>query len=153
MLGPKELEQGIVVFDDLTREFLALPDAVSALQELEENTDRAVAARRGSERLAIRTGVTIRHGNASQRSSMQVEGITADLSNGGCLVLISRPLYAGDLFWLTFDDDHVRIGSLLARCRRCRFVQEDTFEVGFSFLVPVDVRGGLTAPSASTKNR
>ena len=137
------------MFDDLTKEMLSLPDALEALRELEQNTDQATATRRSSERISIRTEIVIRHGNASQRSEMAVAGITADLSNGGCLVLISRPLYPGDLFWITFDDDVVRIGSLMARCRRCRYVQEETFEVGFSFLAPVDVRASLVETTSS----
>lgn len=134
------------MFDDLTRDLLSLPDALEALSELEQNTDQAIAARRSSERLSIRTKVLVQHGNASQRSEMAASGVTADLSNGGCLVLISQPLYAGDLFWLTFDDAVVRVGSLLARCRRCRYVQEETFEVGFSFLAPIEVREAIVEP-------
>lgn len=124
-------------------------DALQAIAELEHNTNDAILAQRASERLEIRTNVLVRPGNASQRHQFGVECVTADISNGGCMVLATRPLLPGDLFWLAFDDKQIRIGSLFARCLRCRFVREEVYEAGFRFLNDIDLSSVLRNSHAS----
>ena len=125
-------------------ELFELTDALSALGELEKNTDRAILAQRASERLDIKCKVVVQAANASDRSRLTIEGITADVSNGGCQVMISRPIFVGDYFVVSFPDGMLRIGSTLARCLRCRMVQEDAFEVGFRFEHDVDLQSALS---------
>jgi hypothetical protein len=120
-------------------ELFGASDALQAIAELEHNTNDSILAQRASERLEIRTKVLVRPANASQRHQFVVECVTADMSNGGCMVLATRPLLPGDLFWLSFDDTQIRIGSLFERCLRCRFVREEAYEVGFRFLNDIDL--------------
>lgn len=127
------------MFDHLDDELFVMTDAMEALAELERGTDRTLVAQRSSKRIEIRTGIRVQPADASQRHRVTIEGLTADISNGGCMVLIPRALLPGDLFWITFDSKHVRIGSLFARCLRCRLVQEDVFETGFRFLQDIDL--------------
>jgi hypothetical protein len=127
-------------------EFFELTDALSALGELEKNTDRAIVAQRASERLDIKCKIVIRAANASERQRVTIEGMTADISNGGCQVMVGRPIFVGDYFLLEFPDETLRIGSTLARCLRCRLIQEDAFEVGFRFEHDIDMQ---TATSES----
>ena len=117
--------------------------ALAALGELERNTDQAILAQRSSERLEIQCRVWVRPGNLSERNRFTIEGMTGDLSNGGCQVLLPQPIYPGDIFWLEFDEKLVRIGPSLARCLRCRLIREDAMEVGFRFFQDVDLSNAL----------
>ena len=120
-------------------------DAIEALRELSGNQDQAVVAARASERVDIQTGVVVRPANASERDRYAHDTVTADISDGGCMLLSPQPLMTGDLFWLEFSEKHVRIGSLFARCMRCRVVSEGAFEVGFKFMNPIDLRSALVS--------
>ena len=85
----------------------------------------------------------VRPGNASERFRFSIEGLTGDISNGGCQVLLARPILPGDIYWLSFTGTDVTIGSLLVRCTRCRMVQEDAFESGFRFFHDIDLGNAL----------
>ncbi|OHB75421.1 MAG: hypothetical protein A2W31_14590 [Planctomycetes bacterium RBG_16_64_10] len=135
------------MFDDQgDGNIFGVTDALEALSELAENTSEAIIRQRASQRIQIQTRVTIRAGNSSQRHEFVIEGLTGDISNGGCQVLLNRPLLAGDVYWLTFSDEHVSIGALFARCMRCRVVRDDTFEAGFRFFHEVDLASALRQP-------
>ena len=116
---------------------------LDALLALEQNTSDSVARMRAHERFTLRVKVLIRRADASERHGQVVEAVTADISNGGSMMLSPRPLSVGDFFLLSFDPEQLELGSLFARCLRCRFVSEDAFEVGFRFLDPVDVSGAI----------
>ena len=132
------------MFDEIQGDdVFGMSGALEALAELECNTSDAILAQRSSERIEIQTKVLVQPGNVSERHRYTIEGVTADISNGGCMVLLPRPIMVGDLFWITFDDQHVHIGSLFSRCLRCRFVREDAFETGFRFLQDVDVAAAI----------
>ncbi len=115
-------------------------DALDTLLEMKANIPAAVIQQRTSTRIEIRTGVTVRPGNSSLRDSALYEGVTGDISRGGCQILFSRPLAVGDVFWLNFDGFAVVNESVMARCVRCRFLREDAFETGFRFFEPIELR-------------
>ena len=131
------------MFDELNDDVLGFSNALEALNELERNTEQAIIAQRVSERLDVRVKVVIRPANSSERHRRSIEGLTADVSDGGCKLLTSTPVMAGDVFWLAFDEDRTRIGAVFGRCMRCRLVQEDAFELGFKFLNPIDLKSML----------
>ncbi len=131
------------MFNDLEDDLFRVSDALEAFNELERNTNKAILAQRTSERLDIRTKVIIRPANPSERTAGGVEVVTVDISNGGCMALSSKALLPGDYYWMCFEEDAVRIGSLLGRCLRCRFVQEDAFEIGFRFMQDVPLKSLL----------
>jgi hypothetical protein len=138
--------------DDLrTDDWFGVTDALDALAALESNTNAAILAQRASQRLEIQTKLLVRPGNASQRHEFGIPGVTADISSGGCMVLLPRPIMTGDIFWLSFDDSVLRLGSLLARCLRCRLVREDAFEVGFRFLNDVDLHAAIVNDRVATR--
>lgn len=126
-------------------EFFELTDALSALGELEKNTDREILAQRASERLDIRCKIIIRPANVSERQRVTIEGMTADMSNGGCQVMVSQPVFVGDYFLLDFPDGTLQVGSTLSRCLRCRMIQEDAFEVGFRFEHDIDLQSAIAS--------
>lgn len=117
--------------------------ALDALVALEQSTQSNVTKLRAHERINIHCKVLVQTGNSSERHVPGVEIVTADVSNGGSMALSPRPLAVGDIYWLTFDNSQLMIGSLLARCLRCRLVREDAFEVGFRFLTQIDVASAV----------
>lgn len=125
------------------QDVFSMSGAIESLCELESNNRQAIVQQRACERLDINAKVTIRPGNGSQRQSLMIEGLTGDVSDGGCRVLLPRPVMPGDVFWLSFDDAHVKIGSLFARCVRCRLVQEEAYEAGFRFFNDIDLRNAI----------
>lgn len=121
-----------------------LSDALDSLRELEQNVSESLIRRRASERVQITTPITVRPGNASERHLLSIEGMTGDLSNGGCLVLLPQPILPGDVYWLDFvRGDLKALGAAFARCIRCRFISEGKFEVGFRFFNNIDLTCAL----------
>ena len=124
-------------------EMAALRGALEALADLERNTRQSVARQRAHERLELRAAVSVRPGNSSERHRLVVEGMTSDVSAGGCLLLLSRPLPPGDIYWLSFDESQLALAPRLARCVRCRMVDETTFETSLAFFQEVDLAAAL----------
>jgi len=122
------------VFNELEEDLFKLSDSLEAFNDLERCTDRSIMAQRSSERIEIRVKAIVRPANLSSRHQFSVESVTADISSGGCMVLASRAVLPGDLYHLTFYEDLRNVNPLLARCMRCRMIQDDAFEVGFRFL-------------------
>lgn len=137
------------MFDHDADDLFDSSEALDAIAELERNTSSAILSQRSSERLEIKTKVLVRPANASQRHEFNLECVTADISNGGCMVLAGRPVIPGDLYWLTFDDAQIKVGSLYARCLRCRYVREEIYEAGFRFLNDISLRDALDCPTES----
>ncbi|MCA9166520.1 MAG: PilZ domain-containing protein [Planctomycetales bacterium] len=134
------------MFDDPPVEDLfSASGALDAIAELEKNTNAAILAQRASERLEVRTKVWVKPANASQRHQFSIEGVTADISTGGCMMLLPRPIFPGDIFWLSFMEAELGLGSIFARCLRCRFVREEIYEAGFRFLSNVNLTSAVQA--------
>ena len=120
-------------------------NALESLRELEASVDESVLQRRSSERARITAKVIVLPGNSSQRNQPGLDGVTGDVSLGGCLVVLAMPILSGDIFWLDFTQGKLAgLGGVLARCTRCRFISEGTFEVGFRFFNNVDVEYALS---------
>lgn len=109
------------------------------LGELQQSTPEAIKGARAHTRLTIRTKVIVQPANMSQRLSMKVQGVSGDISAGGCQLLLPLPIQVADIFWLTFDREVVDIPPVYGRCMRCRVIREDAFEAGFAFFKPVDL--------------
>jgi hypothetical protein len=129
--------------DDSDLDFFGQNELISALAELEQSSEENVTRLRAHERLQLRVAVSVQPGNSSERLRAGIECVTADISDGGCMVISPRPLLPGDVFWLTFDAKRLAIGSLFARCMRCRMISEDAFEIGFRFFVSTKIVDAL----------
>lgn len=132
---------------DANDDFFELTDSLKALAELQSNTDSAVLAQRASERLEIRIRIEVRSANVSARRDFAVEGVTADISNGGCQVILGFPLMVGDYFSISFKEHPLELDNILCRCLRCRLIQDDAFEVGFRFEHNLDLQSHLSSNS------
>lgn len=112
-------------------------EAFAVLQELSRNTPDEIRRQRAHFRLAIKVGVVLQPGNASELMSMKVKGVTGDLSQGGCSALFPIAARVGDVYRLSFDRAALDLPLTFARCVRCRLVREDAFEAGFAFFIPI----------------
>lgn len=114
-------------------------DAVEALLSLDKASDSVFQTQRAHARVESNAKVTIKAANASQREDISFSAICNDISAGGCRILSNRALMVGDLFYLVFDRTLLDVPPVFARCLRCRFLREETFEMGFAFLSPIEL--------------
>lgn len=136
-------------------EALGDAQAFDLLSELERNTPEEVRRRRTHFRLQIKVKVTLLPGNASERLDFCVQGVSGDISEGGCRALFSLPARVGDVYRLEFDAD-LQLPVTYARCVRCLLLRDDAFEAGFAFFAPISlpevlpehIEGSLTACEA-----
>ena len=111
---------------------LEVQDA-ALLTELQRRTPDALRRERAHTRITVRAKVLVQPGNMSQRLDMKLQGVSGDVSAGGCQLLVPLPVGVGDIFWLAFDRTTLDIAPIYARCLRCREVRADAFEAGFAF--------------------
>lgn len=112
-------------------------DAFEMLQELGRNTSEEIRRQRAHFRRAVKVGVVLQAGNASEILAFKVKGVTGDLSEGGCSALFPIPPRVGDIYRLLFDKASLDLPLTFARCVRCRLIREDAFEAGFAFFKPI----------------
>lgn len=122
---------------DRERRAMDSDEAFDLLQDLEKNRTEEIRHQRAHFRLAIKSRVVVKPGNASDMLKFKVQGVTGDISQGGCSVLLPIPIHVGDVFRLNFDRSELDIPMTFARCLRCRLVREDAFEAGFAFFNPI----------------
>lgn len=125
-------------------------DAFEMLGELERNTSDAIRRQRQHFRLDIKARVVVQPGNASDLLKFKMQGTTGDLSHGGCRALFPMPVRVGDIYRLSFDESALSIPLTFARCVRCLLLQEDAYEAGFSFFVPITLPEQLEQRVAQT---
>lgn len=112
-------------------------EAFGLLRDLERNTPAEIRRQRAHFRLAVKAGVILQPGNTGELMKLKVQGVTGDVSEGGCSGLFPIPIRVGDVFRLQFDRKVLDLPLTFARCVRCRLVREDAFEAGFSFFSPI----------------
>jgi PilZ domain len=128
---------------DLSQDQLRQDLDPELLQSLERQQGEEVSKARMHTRVEAKFKVIVRPGNASDSLRFKLQGITADLSRGGCRLILPLPVGVGDVFRIEFESGEQRIPMVFARCLRCRLVREDAFEAGFSFFTPIDLPTGL----------
>ncbi len=88
---------------------------------------------RQEERVAVRATVILQPGNSSEARSLKAQGVTTEVSRGGCVAIFPVPIRVGDIYRLEFDQKQVDLPKLFARCLKCRWIHDEAFEGGFSF--------------------
>lgn len=111
-------------------------EAFRMLEELERSTPEQIRQQRAHFRVAVKAKVTLLPGNSSALLDSRIQGVTGDLSEGGCRVLSPVPLRVGDVYRLEFDRRTLNLPVTFARCVRCSLLRDDAFEAGFAFFVP-----------------
>ena len=111
--------------------------AFDILQDLERQTDDRCRVNRSHERLALKAKVIVQPGNTSDLLKLKVQGVTGDISEGGCRAMLPLPITVGDIYRLQFDCPEYEFPLVFARCVRCRLIREEAFEIGLKFLTPL----------------
>lgn len=104
------------------------------IEELETQTADQIRHKRSSRRVNLQAKCMLRNINASDATPIELTGITCDVSDGGCRVVLPRPVMVGDCFRLEFPDPSLGWPTMYARCVRARLINEAAFELAFSFL-------------------
>ncbi|MFQ5489431.1 MAG: PilZ domain-containing protein [Phycisphaerae bacterium] len=127
------------MFDELAgdAEQFSKEVAFDLMQELEQNTPDELRSQRAHFRMAIKAGVTLQAGNASDMLKFKVQGVTGDVSEGGLGALFPLPPRVGDVYRLEFDQAQLPLPMTFARCVRCVLVREGAYEGGFRFFAPI----------------
>ena len=115
------------------------------LAELEGQTSDEIRKRRVHERIVIKATVILRPGNSSAQLDLKMQGVTGDVSKGGCSAMYPLPVQVGDIYRLEFDASQLDVPIVFARCLRCRMVREDAFEANFKFFSPITLPADSTA--------
>ena len=119
-------------------------NAFEMLHELELNRTEDIRRQRAHFRLAVKVGVTLSPGNASDLLKFKMKGTTGDVSEGGCCILFPMPVRVGDVYRIEFDRQQINLPLTFARCLRCRMLKEDAYEVGFSFFSAISLPESAT---------
>jgi hypothetical protein len=101
------------------------------------------------DRAPVRLKVILRNGNSSQLAGLEVQGITGNISGGGCLAIFPVPIGVGDVYRLEFEKGSLDIPLVFSRCLRCRLIHESAFEAGFTFFSPVQIGNSREVKSSS----
>ena len=96
--------------------------------------------RTASRTLPLNVQLIIRPSNSSQRRETSIRGYCKNLSQSGCGVVTDCAPRVGDLYRFEMPSDTTHpVHGAHARCVRCHLLDEEAFEVGFSFLTPVEL--------------
>lgn len=117
--------------------------AFELLSELERNTPEEVRQQRSHFRISLKAKVILEPGSSSEMLKLRLQGVTGDISEGGCCALFPMPVHVGDVYRLTFDRSVFDQPLMFVRCVRCRLLREDAFEAGFQFFAPIQLPANL----------
>ncbi len=109
------------------------------LHDLERQADDALRAKRNHGRIMVAVKVILRPGNSSELTNIKWQGITGDISEGGCRSMFPLPPQVGDIYRLEFEHKNVTLPMVFARCMRCQLIREDGYEAGFKFFNSIDL--------------
>lgn len=120
-------------------------EAFNMLQELETNTPEEIRRQRAHFRISVRAKVILQPANSSDLAKLKLQGVTGDLSSGGCRILFPLPPRVGDVYRLQFDQRDLPLPLTFARCMRCVLLKEDAYECGFKFFSPISLPENINA--------
>ena len=66
-------------------------DSFDLLQDIERQTSEKIRKMRVHERLCIKMKVLLQSGNSSELLDYKVQGVTGDISSGGCQAMFPEP--------------------------------------------------------------
>jgi len=112
--------------------------AHEVLRELESQCSAKYEKHRSHQRVTLKMKVILQPGNSSELMSLKLQGVTGEISDGGCRAMFPLPLGVGDVYRLRFDPEQMDLPVTFARCLRCRLVDEDAYDVGFRFFKEIN---------------
>ena len=109
------------------------------LQEIESQTSDNIQNQRIHKRLSVKLKVVLLPGNISDYHGDKIQGVSGDISNGGCCVMFPVPVMVGDIYRLEFEKCQYDLPLIYARCVRCRLIRDNSFETGFTFFTKIQI--------------
>lgn len=117
-----------------------LSPAVDSLRTRAAAGQSPTNTRVASRTFPVNVQLLIRPSNSSQRRETPLRAYCKNLSQSGCGVVTDCAPKVGDMYRFEMPSDTTHpIHGAHARCVRCHLLDEEAFEVGFSFLSPVDL--------------
>ena len=127
-------------------------EMVEALSSIQSNNADAIATQRKHRRFDIRLKVVVFPANTIDRAELKWMGECHDISRGGCRVLVQRPMELGSVYWIQFEPhSKVTLDPVFARCVRGHLLRENAFELGMSFLTPIELPESESTDGANSK--
>ncbi len=120
---------------------LSAEESFKVLEELELNQPKAVMEVRCVDEVEVKAKVWVEPGNASDRDGTKLVGVSSRIGQLSLTTVFPQPLRVGDVYRVTFDRDSLDLDPTYAVCRKCRFVNDDTFESMLMFFAPVRING------------
>lgn len=114
-------------------------EAFKLLEELQLNQPSTVIESKESGEAGVTIGLTIETGNASQKTTTALEGVSSKLSKLQVVLLANEPLLVGDVYRVEFDASMLNAGKVYALCRRCQMLNDEQFQISLRFLTPLDL--------------
>ncbi len=112
-------------------------DAFELMHDIERQVPEEIRRRRLSHRISVKARIVLQPGNASDLSSLKVEGVLGDISSNGCRIMTSVPLRVGDIYRVRFHGPLAELPLTFLRCIRCHLIREDAYENGFQAFHPI----------------
>ena len=128
-----------MVFD--SNKDLSTEESFKVLEELELNQPKDVMEVRCVDEVEVKSTIWVEPGNASDRDGHKLVGMSSRIGKMNVTTVFSRPLRVGDVYRITFDKEALDLEPCYGLCRRCRFVNADTFESMLTFFAPVRMKG------------
>ena len=114
-------------------------DSLKVLEELELNQPKSVMEVRCVDEVEVKAKVWVEPGNASDRDGQKLVGMSSRIGQLSLTTVFPQPLRVGDVYRVTFDRDSLDLDPTYGVCRRCRYVNDDTFESMLVFFAPVRI--------------
>ncbi|MCF7958285.1 MAG: PilZ domain-containing protein [Phycisphaerae bacterium] len=124
----------------------------NVLQDIERQTDNNIKQKRSSERISVRAKIILQPANSSEFMSIKIQGVSGDISSGGCSAMFPIPVKVGDIYRMQFDKSELDISMIFGRCMRCKLVSEDAFESGFAFFSPIKLPDEISSEAECNKS-
>jgi len=109
------------------------------LEELESQKQSHTERMRIHERVSIRSKVVLQPANTVEALRTRVQGLTCDLSTGGCRAVFPVGIMVGDVFRLQIELESQELPIVFARCLRCRMINDTAFEAAFTFFSRIEI--------------
>jgi hypothetical protein len=120
---------------------LSAEDSLKVFEELELNQPKSVMEVRCVDEVEVQAKVWVEAGNFSDRDGSKLVGVSSRIGQLSLTTLFPQPLKVGDVYRITFDRDSLDLDPAFAVCKRCRYVNDDTFESMLAFFAPVNIGG------------
>ena len=120
---------------------LSAEESFKVFEELELNQPKSVMEVRCVDEVEVQAKIWVEPGNASDRDGAKLVGMSSRIGQLSVTTLFPQPLRVGDVYRITFDRDSLDLEPAYAVCRRCRYVNDDTYESMLAFFAPVRISG------------